>query len=84
MKIYKAENKGLNFKGTKNLGQQLVEGKLPGTVKLVVVLLLTFSMGRILSLGLSKGLEFRSAFLVPSLKVTTFKVSGNMVCITLL
>lgn len=78
------ENQALNFKGTKNLGKQLVEGELLGTVKSVIVLLLIFSRDRISSLGLSRGLKFRNAFLLPSLKVTTYKVSGNMTFITLL
>ena len=87
MKVHKTENndenQALNFKGTKNLGKQLV-GELLGTVKSVVVLLLTFSRDRISSLGLGRGLKFRNAFLLPSLKVTTYKVSGNMTFITLL
>lgn len=88
MKVHKTENndenQALNFKGTKNLGKQLVEWELLGTVKSMVVLLLTFSRDRILSLGLSRGLKFRNAFFLPSLKVTTYNVSGNMTFIILL
>lgn len=82
MKVHKTENndeiQALNFKGTKNLGKQLVEGELLGTVKSAVVLLLTFSRDRISSLRLSRALKFRNAFLLTSLKVTTYKVSENM------
>lgn len=88
MKVHKTENndenQALNFKGTKNLGKQLVEWELLGTVKSMVVLLLTFSRDRILSLGLSRGLKFRNAFFLPLLKVTTYNVSGNMTFIILL
>lgn len=82
MKVHKTENnyeiQALNFKSTKHLEKQLVEGDLLDTVKLVVVLLLTFSRDKISSLGLSRGLTFRNAFLLPLLKVTTYRVSGNM------
>lgn len=74
MKVHKTENnyvnQALDFKGTMNVGKQLVEGELLDAVKSVLDLLLTFKRDRVSSLELSRSLKFRNAFLLTSLKVT--------------